>query len=349
MAIDIQEAFEKSVAELGFESLLDDALASPEAVEEQEPLEEAETEPTDSDEPEAGKPEDDAPVDEVEESDDDEVDADDVPYIEVAEDAKLKLPDGTIVDASQAVLLQADYTRKTQELSDQRRKLEAEKQQVEQAAQEYEQSYNQMRQWYESRASRPSDWLAEIASQTQDPTATVAQALYSMAQHGLLDPKFVETFGIESGEIAQVAKGSQVESELEELKRWRYEQEQSAQTQRDVQKRAVVYEQEWEQIKTSNSLSFNDRVSEIEAKKELLQFALQNNMTRSLFDAYDLMTVRKPKSVQKQPQPDAEVTAKKRASRAVAAKSAGGTAPKVKKNLTTRDAILASMQEIAGA
>lgn len=349
MATDIQEAFEKSVAELGFESLLDDVLVSPEAVEEQEPLEEAETEPTDSDEPEAGEPEDDAPVDEVEESDDDEVDADDVPYIEVSKDAKLKLPDGTVVDASQAVLLQADYTRKTQELSDQRKKLELQQREVEQAGQQYEQAYNQMREWYESRAARPSDWLSEIASQTQDPTATVAQALFTMAQQGLLDPKFVETFGIEAGEVAQVAKGSQVESELEELKRWRYEQEVAAQTQREVQKRAVAYEQEWEQIKSSNNLSFNDRISEIEAKKELLQFALQNNMTRSLFDAYDLMTVRKPKPVSEQTRPDAEVTAKKRASRAVAAKSAGGTPPKVKKNLSTRDAILASMQEIAGA
>lgn len=349
MANDIQEAFDKSVAELGFESLLDDAEVSPEAVEEQEPLEEAETEPTDSDEPEAGEPEDDAPVDEVEESDDDEADAEDVPYVEVTEDAKLRLPDGTVVDASQAVLLQADYTRKTQELSDQRKQLEAEKQQVESAGQQYEQAYNQMREWYEARASRPSDWLSEIASQTQDPTATVAQALYAMAQQGILDPKFVETFGIESGEIAETAKGSQVESELEELKRWRHEQEMSVQRQAQVKERAAAYEREWESIKESQGIAFDDRSQELEAKRELLQFALENNLTRSLKDAYDLMTVRKPKPVSKEPQPDAEVAAKKRASRAVSAKSSGGAPKRVKKSLTTRDAILESMQEIAGA
>lgn len=349
MATDIQEAFEKSVAELGFESLLDDVLVSPEAVEEEEPLEEAETEPAESEEVEAEDTPDDALGDEVEESDDDDESAEDVPYVEVSEDAKLKLPDGTIVDASQAVLLQADYTRKTQELSEQRKQLEAEKAQVEKAGQQYEQAYNQMRQWYESRAARPSDWLSEIAAQTQDPTATVAQAIYTMAQQGLLDPKFVETFGIESGEVAEMAKGSQVESELEELKRWRQEQEMSAQRQAQVRERAAAYEREWDSIKTSRGINFTDKAQELEAKRELLQFALENNLTRSLADAYDLMTVRKPKPVSKQPQPDAEVTAKKRASRAVAAKSAGGTPPKVKKNLSTRDAILASMQEIAGA
>jgi len=350
MATDIQEAFDKSVAELGFESLLDDVLVSPKAVEEQEQSEEPETEATDDDASEDDvASEGEALEDEVEESDEDEVDADDVPYIEVAEDAKLKLPDGTIVDASQAVLLQADYTRKTQELSEQRKQLEAEKYQVEQAGKEYEQAYGQMREWYEARASQPADWLAEIASQTQDPTSTVAQALYAMAQQGLLDPKFVETFGIDAGEVAQVAKGSHVESELEELKRWRYEQELATRQRQEVQSRAVEYEREWEQIKASKGLAFNDRISEIDAKKELLQFALQSNMTRSLVDAYDLMTVRKPKTVSKQPQPDAEVAAKKRASRAVSAKSAGGPPKKAKKSFSTRDAILESMQEIVGA
>lgn len=339
MAIQIQEAFEKSIAELGFESLLDDTFGSPEEVEEQEPSEDAEAEALD----------DETLDDEVEESDDDDESVGESPLIEIAQGARLKLPDGTIVDVEQAVLLQADYTRKTQELAEQRKQLDTEKQKVEQSEQEYQQAYTQMREWYETRAARPSDWLSEIASQTQDPTATLAQAIYSMAQDGLLDPQFVETFGIESGPVAQVARGSQVEGELQELKRWRQEQESSSERQAQVRERATVYEREWEQIKSSRGIKFNDRAGELESKRELLQFALENNLTRSLTDAYDLMTVRKPKSVPARPQPDAEVTAKKRASRAVSAKSAGGTAPRTKKNLSTREAILQSMQEIAGA
>jgi hypothetical protein len=346
MATDIQSAFEKSIAELGFESLLDDAEVSPEAVKEQESQEDAETEQIQGNTADEGVV---SLEDEDNDGDNDEVDAEDVPYIEVSKNSKLRLPDGSIVDAGQAILLQSDYTRKTQEISEQRKILEEQKRQVQEAAGQYKNAYSQMREWYESRASRPSDWLSEIASQTQDPTATVAQALYTMAQQGLLDPKFVETFGIDSGEIAQVAKTSNVESELEELKRWRYEQEVSANTSKAVQERAVVYEQEWERIKSSNNLSFNDRLSESEAKKELLSFALNNNLTRSLFDAYDLMTVRKPKLVSKQTQPDAEIAAKKRASRAVSAKTNSAPPVKINKSLSTREAILQSMQEIAGA
>jgi len=341
MATEIQEAFEKSIAELGFKSLLEDAVDSlPEFGDEEQP-EEPEAEAT-----EGADPEDDevALGDEVEESDDDDEDAGESPLIEIAQDAKLKLPDGTIVDAEQAVLLQADYTRKTQEIAEQRKELENEKKQVERAGSEYQTAYQQMREWYEARAARPSEWLTEIASQTQDPTATLAQAIYSMAQSGLLDPQFVETFGIESGPVAEVAKGSQVESELNELKRWRQEQETSVQRQAEVRQRAAVYEQEWESIKASKGIQFTDRAEELENKRELLQFALENNLTRSLTDAYDLMTVRKPKSVPAKPQPDAEVAAKKRASRAVASKSASAGRP-VKKVMTDKDAILAALEE----
>ena len=338
MATEIQEAFEKSIAELGFESLLDEPSTSLEEVEEQEQSEETEAEVFEEESAEDGP----SSGDDAEQDDDDFEDTDESPVIEIAQDAKLKLPDGTLVDAEQAVLLQADYTRKTQELAEQRRQLESKQRQVEQAGAQYQQAYEQMRSWYEERAVRPADWLTEIASQTQDPTATVAQAIYTMAQNGLLDPKFVETFGIESGTVAEVAKGSQVESELEELKRWRREQEMSVQRQAEVQQRAAVYEQEWESIKASRGISFPDRAAELEGKRELLQFALENNLTRSLTDAYDLMTVRKPKSVK--PQPDAEVVAKKRASRAVSSKSAGTSKP-VKKIMTDKDAILATLEE----
>jgi hypothetical protein len=341
MAIDVQEAFEQSIVELGFESLLDDTEVSPEVVEEQEPSEEAEAEPTEDEEVEGTE----ALDDDVEENNDDEQDVEDGTVLEVSENAKLKLPDGTVVDAKQAVLLQADYTRKTQELAEQRKQIEAKQYEYEKSQADYDRAYGQMRDWYESRASRPADWIAEIASQTQDATSTVAQALYSMAQNGLLDPKFVETFGIDAGEVAETAKGSRVQSELEELKQWRQEQELTTQRQQQVQKRALAYEQEWEQIKSSRELQFQDRISEIEAKKELLGFALQNNLTRSLTDAYDLMTVRKPDVFKKTP-PPVEVSTK-RASKVVTPKSSvvSNKATK-KKPQNSRDAALEALEEL---
>lgn len=341
MAIDVQEAFEQSIVELGYESLLDESFGSPEEVEEQEPSDEAEAEPSeDEDAVEA-----EAPGNESEENNDDKQDVENEPVLEVTENSKLKLPDGTVIDASQAVLLQADYTRKTQELAEQRKQVQAVQEEYEKSQKDYDSAYEQMRGWYESRAARPSDWIAEIASQTQDATSTVAQALYEMAQSGLLDPQFVETFGIESGEIAQAAKGSQVQNELNELKQWRSEQEQTGQRQRAIQDRALAYEQEWERIKSANSLEFDSRLSEIEAKKEVLSFALQNDLTRSLVDAYDLMTVRKP-AVFRKPPPPVEASTKK-ASKVVTPKSSvvsNKTTKKVSRD--SRNAALEAMEEL---
>lgn len=337
MDIDVQKAFEQSLEELGFDALLDSVPPAPEPNEETEPEDLPEEAEEESDEP-------DVELEETEDADEPE----DVPYIDIVENAKLKLPDGSVVDAKSAVLMQADYTRKTQELAEQRKEVDAARSELDAAARQMEQQYNNMRSWYEQRAARPSDWIAEIASQTGDATATVAQSLYTMAQNGLLDPKFVETFGIETGDVAEAAKGSQVQNELEDLKRWRYEQEQMAQQQAAVRQRATEYEREWESIKQSGNLKFNSRADELEAKKELLQFALQNNLTNSLRDAYDVMTVRKPKPVS-QPGPDPEVAAKKRASRAVTPKSDSGSTPKLKKKLSTREAALNAFSEITGA
>jgi hypothetical protein len=337
MDTDVQKAFEQSLDELGLAGLFDSDSPAPETNEETEPddsLLEAEEE---SDEP---ADEDDAP------EDDDE--PDDVPYIDIVENAKLKLPDGTVVDAKSAVLMQKDYTRKTQEIAEQRKELDAARRELDGAAQEVQAAYENMRGWYEQRAAQPASWIAEIASQSADATATVAQALYTMAQNGLLDPKFVETFGIDAGEVAKVAEGSQVKNELDELKKWRYQQEVQAQQQAAVRNRAVEYEREWEHIKQSKGMEFQSRVQELEVKKELLQFAIQNNLTRSLVDAYDLMTVRKPR-VSSQPGPDPEVAAKKRASRAVTPKSANAGTAKQKKVMSTREAALEAFGAIAGA
>ncbi len=342
MAIDVQEAFEQSIVELGFESLLEDVADSLPTFEDEEQPEEPQAEATEGEDLEDEEV---VPGDEVEENDDDEQTDEDTPVLDVTENAKLKLPDGTVVDAKQAVLLQADYTRKTQELAEQRRQLDTFKQQLEGSQAEYDSAYGKMREWYDARASRPADWIAEIAAQTQDATSTVAQALYSMAQQGLLDPKFVETFGIDAGEIADTAKNSQVQNELEELKRWRYEQENTGRQQQAIQQRAVVYEQEWERIKESNSLQFEDRISEVSAKKELLQFALQNGLTRSLLDAYDVMSVRRP-GVLKKAEPPVPVSTKK-ASKVVTPKSSIVSNKTVKKlPRETRDATIEAMEEL---
>jgi hypothetical protein len=338
--VDIKEAFEQSLAELEATELGSNSIDIPDETVEKTDDETLEDEAVESEE-----------VQEDEESSEDEEPSDDDAdenLIEIVPDAKLKLPDGTIVSAEKAVLMQADYTRKTQELAEQRKAFESEQSSFVEQQKEVNSLYEQMQTWYESRVSEPSSWIAEIASETEDATSTVARALYEMAQAGILDEQFVETFGIEVGEVAEIANRSKVEDEVAELRAWRESQENENKQREAIRQRAQEYDKEWEQIKLQRGLDFSSRVDELHTKQELFQFAFENRITQSLLDAYDLMTVRKPTKapVRGGSSPNPEVVAKKRASRAVTPKSASSDSSAGKKKLTDRDAILAAMEDV---
>ncbi len=272
------------------------------------------------------------------------------PVIEVQEGALLRLPDGTEVDASQAVLLQRDYTRKTQQLAEERRGFDAQREQIGQA-------YEQMRGWYEERSADPTGWVQEIVSGTEDPTATIARALYDLAGAGVLDPSFVATFGIDAGEVADRAQTSTRDRELAELRqkiedRERQEAEQEY-AQQAVRSQVAVYTAQWNDIVAQHGIKFDSREAEKEAKREVLNFAIDNGLAHSLQNAYDLMLARKGRiSTQSKAGAkgaDPQVAAKKRASRAVAQRSggAGASAKTPAKALSTREAALEAISEFA--
>lgn len=343
--MDTRTAFEDSLAELGIEDLDGTLVDIPdETVDE---TDSADLEDEGLDDEGLAHP-DDLSDDEY------EPDGHGQAVIDIVEGATIRLPDGTTVPAEKAVLMQADYTRKTQELAEQRKAFEAREQAVRQLEQQYGQSYQQMRAWYEERASKPSDWIAEIAGQSQDPTSVVATAIYNLAQAGRLDPRFVETFGIDTREFEETAKTHKIESEVERLKREmqerdRYEQERYAANQRSqlIQQRAAIYEQEWEQIKATKNLDFATDTDEAEAKKQLLQFALENRLSKSLVDAHDLFELRIGRTASKNGSHDPDVAAKKRASRAVTPKtSVSGQQKRAKKKLSDREAILEAMEAV---
>lgn len=341
--MDTRTAFEESLVELGLDDLdgnLEDILFGTVDETDSDYLEDEDTSDEGSEKPYAS---------------DDNDNASNVQghtVIDIAEGATIRLPDGTEVPADKAVLMQADYTRKTQELAEQRKAIETEKASFKQAQEQFGQNYQQMKTWYEERASSPSNWIAEIAGQSQDPTSVVATAIFTLAQHGMLDPKFVETFGIDSSEFEGAAKTHQAESEVQRLKREISERDQREQWERStsqrqqlVQQRAAIYEQEWEQIKASKSLNFDNPSNEAEAKKQLLQFALENRLSKSLIDAHDLFELRIGRTASRTESPDPDVAAKKRASRAVTQKtSVSGHNKRAKKNMSDREAILEVMQ-----
>lgn len=333
------EAAEQSFQELGLslDDISDDILT--ETVDNAEP-EEAEDGP-------AGDEVAEEPVSEEDTEEDAEVaDTSGEAVVELPSGGKVRLPDGTEVDVDKAVLLQSDYTKKTQQLAEERKQFENERAQITDA-------YEKMRDWYEQRSSNPSDWVREIVEGAGDPTATIAKALYELANNGKLDPEFVKAFGIDAAEVQQRAAKSDKDREVEELRKRLDQREATEAEQAAIRQQAAQYQAQWDEIKNTNGLNFDSGESEVEAKRELLNFALQNRLSHSLVDAYDLMQFRRSRTVQPQaeqaPKPDPQVTEKKRASRAVTPKSAGGSGQERRKPISTRDAALQVLEDYARA
>ena len=339
--MNLSEALEQSLEALGLDLDGDsDSFQS----ETEEQVEEPDTEEAvDGDEPvDAEEADEDTDEEAVEE--DQKADG---TVVEVPEGALIRLPDGTEVEADKAVLFQSDYTKKTQQLAEERKQFEADREKVVDA-------YEQMRNWYESRAANPTDWVKEIVSESPDPTAAIAKALYELANEGKLDAEFVSTFGIDAGEVAKRATESKRDTELEQLRKKVEDRERTEAEQRAIQEQAKKYESQWTEIKSGHGLNFETRDDEIAAKRELLQFAMNNRMAHSLTDAYDLMLLRtgrmgQPEADKAKPEPDPQVTEKKRASRAVTPKSSASGAPRKKRPASVREAALQSLEEYAGA
>lgn len=334
--MEIRDIFDQTLTELGLDltdDTEDDFLTSTVEEPEAQPLEEGAGESEESDAEEGSE-------DSGEGSEPTEV-----LTIDLSESALLRLPDGTEVPAKDAILFQKDYTKKTQQLAEERKVLESEKNEFEVARREVEDTFVQMRDWYEARVANRSSWIHEIAAEADDPTATLARAIYELAQAGALDPDFVEAFGLEAGEFKERVAESTRNQEVTELRLRLEARERADAEQAQIRRQAAEYQSQWEQIKANHGLAFGSAQDEAAAKKELYDFATANNVLRSLVDAYDLMIVRTGKPAPGTAPADPEVVAKKRASRAVTPKSvAAGSSPKARPS-TVRSAAVESLEE----
>lgn len=317
-----------------------DTEEAPPAPEEAGTVEEPEAEPV-AEEDGDGEPE---ATDEPGE----EPDGDGPEVVELSEGQTIRLPDGTEVPVEKAALFQADYTRKTQALADERRAFESEKQQVEALKQQVDETFTMMREWYEPRAANPTGWAVELLAETEDPTRATAKALYDLAQAGVLDPKFVELFGIEQGEVADTAQAVQRDDELAELRRKVEERERQDAEQAALRERARQYQQEWDSIKLAYGLEFSDPSQEREAKQELLHFMRQTGIDRNLTDAYDLMQARKARQ-SPPPAPEPVPAKKARATQAVTPRSSSSSAasPPPTGPRTVRGTLLEELERFA--
>jgi hypothetical protein len=252
--------------------------------------------------------------------------------IEVTDDDVILLPDGSEVNVREAALRQADYTRKTQQVAQERKQVQEKQQELDSVLENFE-------RWYEDRSANPDRWISEIARSLPDRgvrTQMVARALKELAESGYLEDDFVEMFGLKAGAAAEFAnepeldRVAKLEAELEAQKR-------EKQIEARVRQQASVLQGQWDEIKTTYGLEFSSFADEYEAKRETLEFAKANNVP-SLTVAYDAMKARRQTAPPRQP--DAATTEKKRASRAITPKSsaAGQVAPPKKKAKTISEA-----------
>jgi hypothetical protein len=252
--------------------------------------------------------------------------------IEVTDDDVILLPDGTEVNVRESALRQSDYTRKTQQIAQERKQVEDKQRELDGVLESFE-------TWYQDRASNPDRWISEIARSLPDRgvrTQMVARALKELAESGYLEDDFVETFGLTAGRSAEFAaepeqdRVARLEAELESQKR-------EKEIEFRVRQQASVLQSQWDQIKATYGLEFTDPSLEFEAKKETLEFAKANNVP-SLTVAFDALQARRQTATPRQP--DAATTEKKRASRAITPKSsaAGQVAPPKKKAKTISEA-----------
>ena len=195
--------------------------------------------------------------------------------------------------------------------------------------------------WEENPVGVISGFLAD----TDDPTTALAQTIVELAKTGMLDPKFLETFGITQEVQDKWQSEGKRESEVSELRRRldqqdreREERESASLADREIRDMLEEYERQWERVVRSNGLSEDD----IDSKIAVLEYARDNTITNleKAYAAWRFEQIQAEKA--KQP-----VSAKKRATGAVSKKSSSKpTASDTKRAGNVEDAAWEAFNEL---
>lgn len=240
--------------------------------------------------------------------------------VEVSEDDVIRLPNGDEVSVKEAALRQADYTRKTQELAEKRRELE-------QAEDEIQQRQEVLDNFSKAYQERPVDLFTQLIGQSQDPTLFAARLLKSLADAEKLDPEFVETFGIKTGQVAETAERAQSEDRISKLEE-RLEREEQTKAELARKEQVVAqFQTQWSNVVERHGLTFESVEQEQTHLREALQYAVDNEIT-NLEKAYAAFAwereqqQRQEHAESEQAAKAAKTTQKKRAAQAITPRSA---------------------------
>lgn len=279
---------------------------------------------------------------EAEGSEDGEVEAEEDEPVEtgvvtVSEDMEFQLPDGSTVSGKDILFRQADYTRKTQALAEERKELEA---QMEELSGSTEYVEKLASAW----ESNPVGVISGFLEDVDDPTTALAQTIVHLAKNGVLDPKFLETFGITADVQEKWATEGKRDSEVAELRRRLDEQErdrlersEAVESERALQDAVAEFERQWDSVVSGNGLDPQDFATKV----AVLEFARDNEIT-NLEKAYGAWRYEQIQS-EKAKRP---VSEKKRATGAVSKKSSTKSSASERRPGNVEDAAWEALQEL---
>lgn len=282
------------------------------------------------------------------EADDDEdfEDSDDTEAIELTEDTIVSI-DGKKDTVKNMLARQADYTRKTQALAEERKAFSEEQSELRDKAQQVVDLHTEMTEWYSTRQANPVAWGAEIAGSTGDATGFVAQLITELNNSGALDPKFIEAFGLEAPDNA-VAQAAAFGKAQERISRLEAEQAAERQAREEAALAAEVtqaIESEFNELIAANGLEFATARERAEFRKELFTTATDYEIA-DLSKAYKVMTAAKPATPAVSDERRQAAVERKRTARAVSRPSAASASAPPTQYESLEEAVRATFTEL---
>lgn len=208
---------------------------------------------------------------------------------------------------------QAHFTRKMQELKEERAQFEEEVNQV-------SETLTQIEQLDAAWEANPVSVLTQLISSTENPAQSLGYLIREMAVYDLLPAEALEYFGIDSEAKESWSK----ESELERLRRELQEREEFEKRTGDdyrVQQAMQDLENQIREIISDESIEFGTQADEARFRADLLGYAKDSGIT-DLKKAYAAMAYERSKTApaaQRKP----KASPNKEATRAVSRRGAG--------------------------
>lgn len=253
--------------------------------------------------------------------------------------------DGEVLEVSLSELKsgyqrQADYTRKAQALA-------AEREELEQAAQEFSGTLESLNQLNTAWDEDPIEVLSHFTSSTENPTQAVALLIQRLAVANLLEPEFMEAFGITKDVREEWGKATEVSSlrrKVSSAEAEKAQRQQEAEYEAEVERAIVEYNAQIEEIVAAEGLTLT-KAQRDAFRTKLAQYAYENELT-NLKAAYKALKYEEVQKKKQLAQKTAERAKQKKTASVVGRSGAGsaGAAP-VTDNTDLSAIIKATMAE----